>query len=128
MPLPGMGPLSGGWSVGDGQCRAERPQSTPTPADARSLLEVAAGIGIPDREPLENVHRMPSGQLPFHGPGAPSRHPPTRAGTRAPAAATGSAAEAVLERAADGTLIVMPPTGGETGSTNGELLYQLLLR
>jgi Uma2 family endonuclease len=33
--------------------------------------------------------------------------------------------EAVLELAADGTLIAMTPTGGETGTTNGELLYQL---
>ncbi|MFM7236590.1 MAG: Uma2 family endonuclease [Cyanobium sp.] len=33
--------------------------------------------------------------------------------------------EAVLELAADRTLIAMTATGGETGSTNGELLYQL---
>lgn len=33
--------------------------------------------------------------------------------------------DAVLELAADGTLIAMTPTGGETGSRNGELLYQL---
>jgi Uma2 family endonuclease len=33
--------------------------------------------------------------------------------------------EAVLELAADGTLITMTPTGGESGSRNGELLYQL---
>jgi len=33
--------------------------------------------------------------------------------------------DAVLELAADGSLIAMTPTGGETGSTNGELLYQL---
>jgi Uma2 family endonuclease len=33
--------------------------------------------------------------------------------------------EAVLELTADGTLISMTPTGGETGSTNGELLFQL---
>jgi Uma2 family endonuclease len=33
--------------------------------------------------------------------------------------------EAVLELAADGHLIVMPPTGGETSSRNGQLLYQL---
>ena len=33
--------------------------------------------------------------------------------------------EAVLELSADGTLIAMTPTGGETGSANGELLYQL---
>ncbi|MFM9073512.1 MAG: Uma2 family endonuclease, partial [Cyanobium sp.] len=33
--------------------------------------------------------------------------------------------EAVLELAADGTLIAMTPTGGETGSRNGLLTYQL---
>lgn len=33
--------------------------------------------------------------------------------------------EAVLELAADGHLIVMTPTGGETSSRNGQLLYQL---
>ena len=33
--------------------------------------------------------------------------------------------EAVLELAADGTLIAMTPTGGETGSRNGLLVYQL---
>jgi Uma2 family endonuclease len=33
--------------------------------------------------------------------------------------------EAVLELSADGTLIAMTPTGGETGSRNGELVYQL---
>ncbi len=33
--------------------------------------------------------------------------------------------EAVLELAADGTLIVMTPTGGETGSRNSRLLIQL---
>jgi Uma2 family endonuclease len=33
--------------------------------------------------------------------------------------------DAVLELTADGTLIAVTPTGGETGSTNGELLYQL---
>lgn len=33
--------------------------------------------------------------------------------------------EAVLELAADGSLIVMTPTGGETSSRNGEILYQL---
>jgi Uma2 family endonuclease len=33
--------------------------------------------------------------------------------------------EAVLELTADGTLISMTPKGGETGSTNGELLFQL---
>ena len=33
--------------------------------------------------------------------------------------------EAVLELAADGHLIVMTPTGGETSSRNGKLLYQL---
>ncbi|MFM8275632.1 MAG: Uma2 family endonuclease [Cyanobium sp.] len=33
--------------------------------------------------------------------------------------------DAVLELAADGTLIAMTPTGGETSSRNGQLLYQL---
>jgi Uma2 family endonuclease len=33
--------------------------------------------------------------------------------------------EEVLELAADGQLIVMTPTGGETSSRNGQLLYQL---
>jgi Uma2 family endonuclease len=33
--------------------------------------------------------------------------------------------EAVLELAADGHLIVMTPTGGETSSRNAQLLYQL---
>jgi Uma2 family endonuclease len=33
--------------------------------------------------------------------------------------------EAVLELAADGSLIVMTPTGGETGSRNGEIGFQL---
>ena len=33
--------------------------------------------------------------------------------------------EAVLELAADGTLIAMTPTGGETSSRNAEVLYQL---
>lgn len=33
--------------------------------------------------------------------------------------------EAVLELAADGTMIAMTPTGGETGSRNGLLVYQL---
>jgi Uma2 family endonuclease len=33
--------------------------------------------------------------------------------------------EAVLELAADGTLIVMTPTGGETGQRNSRLLIQL---
>ena len=33
--------------------------------------------------------------------------------------------EAVLELSADGTLIAMTPTGGETGSRNGEIVYQL---
>jgi Uma2 family endonuclease len=33
--------------------------------------------------------------------------------------------EVVLELAADGTLIAMTPTGGETGSRNGLLVYQL---
>jgi Uma2 family endonuclease len=33
--------------------------------------------------------------------------------------------EAVLELADDGHLIVMTPTGGETSSRNGQLLYQL---
>jgi Uma2 family endonuclease len=33
--------------------------------------------------------------------------------------------EAVLELSADGALIAMTPTGGETGSRNGEIIYQL---
>ena len=33
--------------------------------------------------------------------------------------------EAVLELSADGTLIAMTPTGGETGSRNGEIVFQL---
>ncbi len=33
--------------------------------------------------------------------------------------------EAVLELTSDGRLIVMTPTGSETGARNGELLYQL---
>ena len=33
--------------------------------------------------------------------------------------------DAVLELAADGRLIAMTPTGGETSSRNGQLLYQL---
>jgi Uma2 family endonuclease len=33
--------------------------------------------------------------------------------------------DAVLELAADGTLIAMTPTGGETSSRNGQILYQL---
>ena len=33
--------------------------------------------------------------------------------------------DAVLELAADGHLIAMTPTGGETSSRNGEILYQL---
>jgi Uma2 family endonuclease len=33
--------------------------------------------------------------------------------------------DAVLELAADGTLIGMTPTGGETSSRNGQILYQL---
>jgi Uma2 family endonuclease len=33
--------------------------------------------------------------------------------------------EAVLELSAEGRLIVMTPTGSETGARNGELLYQL---
>ncbi|MEB3238628.1 MAG: Uma2 family endonuclease [Cyanobacteriota bacterium] len=33
--------------------------------------------------------------------------------------------EAVLELTADGALIAMTPTGGETGSRNGLLVYQL---
>jgi Uma2 family endonuclease len=33
--------------------------------------------------------------------------------------------EAVLELTAEGHLIVMTPTGGETSSRNGQLLYQL---
>jgi len=33
--------------------------------------------------------------------------------------------EAVLELSADGHLITMTPTGGETGSRNSELIYQL---
>ena len=33
--------------------------------------------------------------------------------------------DAVLELAADGHLITMTPTGGETSSRNGEILYQL---
>ncbi|CAK6686939.1 Uma2 family endonuclease [Synechococcus sp. CBW1107] len=35
--------------------------------------------------------------------------------------------EAVLELAADGQVITMTPTGGETGSRNGELILQLKL-
>jgi Uma2 family endonuclease len=35
--------------------------------------------------------------------------------------------EAVLELAADGQLIAMTPTGGETGARSGELFYQLKL-
>ena len=35
--------------------------------------------------------------------------------------------EAVLELAADGALIAMTPTGGETSSRNGQLLFQLQL-
>ena len=35
--------------------------------------------------------------------------------------------EAVLELDADGRLIAMTPTGSETGSRNGELLFQLKL-
>lgn len=35
--------------------------------------------------------------------------------------------EAVLELAADGRVIAMTPTGGETGSRNGELFFQLKL-
>ena len=35
--------------------------------------------------------------------------------------------EAVLELTAEGHLIVMTPTGGETSSRNGQLLYQLQL-
>ena len=35
--------------------------------------------------------------------------------------------EAVLELAADGQLIALTPTGGETGARNGELFYQLKL-
>ena len=35
--------------------------------------------------------------------------------------------EAVLEHDADGRLIVMTPTGSETGSRNGELFFQLKL-
>jgi Uma2 family endonuclease len=35
--------------------------------------------------------------------------------------------EAVLELTAEGLLIVMTPTGGETSSRNGQLLYQLQL-
>ena len=35
--------------------------------------------------------------------------------------------EAVLELTAEGNLIVMTPTGGETSSRNGQLLYQLQL-
>ncbi|PSP02928.1 MAG: hypothetical protein BRC54_13385 [Cyanobacteria bacterium SW_7_48_12] len=30
-----------------------------------------------------------------------------------------------LERTADGKLIVMPPTGGETGDRNAEIIFQL---
>ena len=35
--------------------------------------------------------------------------------------------EAVLELSADGRVIVMTPTGGETGARNGELFFQLKL-
>ena len=35
--------------------------------------------------------------------------------------------DAVLELAADGRVIAMTPTGGETGSRNGELFFQLKL-
>jgi Uma2 family endonuclease len=33
--------------------------------------------------------------------------------------------EAVLELAADGSLILMTPTGGETGARNAELSFQI---
>jgi len=33
--------------------------------------------------------------------------------------------EAVLELAADGSLILMTPTGSETGARNGELFFQI---
>ena len=35
--------------------------------------------------------------------------------------------EAVLELSADGRVIAMTPTGGETGARNGELFFQLKL-
>ena len=84
--------------------------------------------------------RTPAGQP--NGPGAFSLHrPATQAGACASADALGSAGqtpeqfervcqadpEAVLELAADGHLIAMTPTGGETGARNLRLVHRLLL-